>query len=463
LAAVTVALVCATVACGGGERNDGAATGPPGEAAPAAGGGAGGASGASNADCAGAELEATEVGITADTITVEVMADTGAQAIPGMANGSVEAIEAWADMVNEEGGLACRQVEVRTYDSKISPDESRNGYVDGCQNAFAMVGTFALSVADVTPLAECPDQAGEPTGLPEVPAVTQSVVHSCNPTTIPVVGPGQPCPPAEGERPVEVSTAPGEYIVEQVGEGAHGVYVMATTSPAVQQATIPGMRYMQDAQGLTADAEVGAKGSDTQSHYTPFAATINDEGSQFVLSNTTFPGFILLRREAASQGDDSVGLWLCQATCYDPAFIEAAGDVAEGTHVMLTHIPYEEAAENEEVQTFVDRVDTHNTFSNSSWMAARLFQQAVEDVVAADGPNALNRASLLEALEAVEGFDANGMIGPTTPSERAPSPCMVVVRVEGGEFTRAFPEEPGTFHCGDTDTIEIDPTTAFEG
>jgi hypothetical protein len=39
----------------------------------------------------------------------------------------------------------------------------------------------------------------------------------------------------------------------------------------------------------------------------------------------------------------------------------------------------------------------------------------------------------------------------------------VIVRVEGGEFTRAFPEEPGTLHCGDTDTIEIDPTTAFEG
>jgi ABC-type branched-subunit amino acid transport system substrate-binding protein len=392
------------------------------------------------------------------------MADTGSQAIPGMANGSLEAVQAWAKLMNDGGGLACRKVQVRTFDSKIDPNESRNGYTDGCQNAFAMVGTFALSVADVSQLKECPDKSGAKTGLPEVPAVIQSSLHGCNATTFPVAGNGQPCPPTQGARPITVATAMGDYIKQVVGSDAHGIFVVANTSPATAQSVMPGFRAMETLQGLKADQEVGAKGSDPQSHYTPFATTIHDKKSNFVVNTATFPGFILLRKEAAAQGDSSVKLWLCQATCYDPAFPRAGGNVVTGTQVTLAHLPYEESAQNAEVKMFVDLVKTHNTFSETSWVAARLFQQAVEDVVKVSGPNGLTRASLLEALAKVKEFDNHGMISKTTPSARAPSPCIVVVELQAdSSFKRVFPTAPGTFSCKPTATINIDPATAFQG
>jgi ABC-type branched-subunit amino acid transport system substrate-binding protein len=444
--------------CGGGTRGD-EATGLGGEE-PA--GAPGGARGGGDPACEGAEPEATEIGVTAEEITVTVMADTGSQAIPGMANGSVEAVEAWADLVNEQGGLACRQVEVRTHDSKINPDESRNGYVDGCQSSLAMVGTFALAVVDASPLAQCDDQAGEPTGLPEVTAVTQNVLHFCNPTTYAVGGQGQPCPPVEGRREFQVAAELGKYMSSALGDDAHGVYLVANTSPSTVASVMPQIRSLQDA-GLAADAEAGAAGNDPQSHYTPYATTLADEGSNFVYNTATFPSFLQFRNEAAAQGDDSVEMWMCISTCYDPAFIDAGRDLAVGTQVVLSHLPFEEAGANEEMQTFVDRVDTHNTFSMQSWLAARLFETAVRQVAETEGPNGLTRASLLEALDGVRGFDAGGLIGPVTPSERLPPACIVIVEATEDGFERVFPEEGGELSCGEHRPIELDPTTAFSG
>lgn len=457
-----VAVAALVAACGGGTRDD-AGTGLADEQSEASGrdGGAGGGNGDS-AECEGATLEATEVGITADTITVTIMADTGAQAVPGMANGSVEAVQAWADLVNEQGGLACRQVEVRTYDSKINPDESRNGYVDGCESSFAMVGTFALAVADASPLAECRDQSGATTGLPEVAATAQSVLHYCNPTTYGAAGQGQPCPPVQGVREIRVATALGEYMTSELGDDAHGIYLVANTTPATVAGVMPMVRHLQEV-GLSADAEAGASGSDPQSHYTPYATTLADEESTFVLNTASFPSFLTFRREAAAQGDDSVEMWMCQSTCYDPAYIEAAGDLAEGTQILLSHLPFEEADANEEMQTFVDRVDTQNGFAILSWTAARLFEEAVRQVVEADGPNALTRQALLDSMEAIEDFDANGLIGPVTPSEKLPSRCIVVVEATADGFERVFPEAEGELECGEHASVELDPATAFRG
>src|SRR6202044_647619 len=74
--------------------------------------------------CAGVKLQSTDIGVTPTTITVEIMADIGASSIPGMADGSVAAIQAWAKLLNSEGGLACRQVKGRGFDSKIAPTHS---------------------------------------------------------------------------------------------------------------------------------------------------------------------------------------------------------------------------------------------------------------------------------------------------------------------------------------------------
>jgi hypothetical protein len=70
--------------------------------------------------CKTTTLTASEVGVSPTNITVSVIADTGSSLRPGLFQGSVDAVKAWADYINANGGLACRQVKVNALDSKLS-------------------------------------------------------------------------------------------------------------------------------------------------------------------------------------------------------------------------------------------------------------------------------------------------------------------------------------------------------
>ncbi|MBL7495073.1 ABC transporter substrate-binding protein [Frankia sp. CNm7] len=446
---VVGAAACLVAAGCSSGRDDAAVVGAPGATA----------SGSASAACDSADLQATDIGITKDTITIETVADVGSQAAPGIANGSLEAMKAWADVVNKSGGLACREVVIRTFDSKLDPGESRSGMVDSCQNAFADVGSFTLAVADVTPLAECVDGAGKPTGQPQVPAVSTNALIACNKTTYLAQGITFSCPPSQGARTFTVGTSLGDYLRQVVGGDAHGQFQIGYTSPSFLDVTMPTVVQLR-AQGL-AGPVYGAKAADPQSAYTSVVQGMKSSGAQFVFANSTFPSFVQLQREAAAQGVE-VPHWFCQGACYDPAYVKAAGDLAKGTEILLASLPFEEADVNEEMKTFVDNVDTHNTFAFSSWVAARLFQQAVEAVVTKDGPNGLTRASVLGALEAVKDFDAGGLIGPNTPSAHLPNLCVVAVKVGAdGGFERVFPKEAGTLSCAGSGKQTFDPIAEF--
>ena len=70
-------------------------------------------------------LTATDVGITPTEIRIGVIADTGSPIAPGLFQGAVDAVKAWAEYMNKnEGGLAGRKVVVDTYDSKLSADDA---------------------------------------------------------------------------------------------------------------------------------------------------------------------------------------------------------------------------------------------------------------------------------------------------------------------------------------------------
>jgi len=69
-----------------------------------AGGGTAATTSAANAKCEGVTLEATDTGVTADTITIQVMADTGSPLAPGLFQGNVDALEGFEKFVNANGG-----------------------------------------------------------------------------------------------------------------------------------------------------------------------------------------------------------------------------------------------------------------------------------------------------------------------------------------------------------------------
>ena len=109
------------------------------------GGGATPTSAAANEKCDGVTLEATDTGVSADTITVQVMADTGSPLAPGLFQGNVDAVKAFEKFVNANGGIGCRTLKVETWDSKLTPEEGKNGQINACANSLAMVGGNSLT------------------------------------------------------------------------------------------------------------------------------------------------------------------------------------------------------------------------------------------------------------------------------------------------------------------------------
>src|SRR6266550_1084949 len=156
----------------------------------------GGASTTANANstCAGKTLQASEVGVSPTDITVTVIADVGNPLSPGLFQGSMDGVNAWAQSVNAAGGLACRRVKVLKKDSFLSADEAKNGITTACKNSVVLLGTTALFLNDMRPAQNCKDKAGAATGIPDLPVLQTEPAEQCSAISFAVIPNGGSCP-----------------------------------------------------------------------------------------------------------------------------------------------------------------------------------------------------------------------------------------------------------------------------
>lgn len=420
--------------------------------------------------CEGVTLEATDVGVTADTITVTVAADTGSPLRPGLFQGSVDAVEAWADYTNDNGGLACRQVNVKTADSKLSPTDAANAVATACKDSFALVGTTALFLQDVSVLESCKDKAGNATGLPDFANLQTESTQQCSDKSYAVLPNTGSCPySGTGDRTFNIGTTQYDYYLDKYGADAlHGVYVVPKDLNSTIAATIPIYRASEQI-GITSDREFGISALATQPDYTPVAQAMKQNKSTYARNNLDYQGTVLMRKEARAQGVDSVEVWDCSVQCYDQKFLSEGGAAVEEQYVWLNQLPLEDKDGVPELQTMYEyhekNGDEPDGFGEIAWAAGQLFAQAVNDVVEAEGPNGLTRANVLAAVQDIHDFDANGLIPPTDIGAKVTNICIVGMQVQDNKFVRIQPPEPGTFDCGREETVELtmDPLAEFEG
>ncbi len=408
-------------------------------------------------------LQATDVGVTPTTITIEVMADVGSSLAPGLFQGNIDAINGFANFMNARGGLACRKIVVRTWDSKLDPAESKNGQIDACQNAFAMVGGNALFNPDVSTLNTCMDKNGQATGLPDVPGVDADANEQCALTVFNIAGVAHSCPVKPGVAPYTVPVGYAHWQLQQV-PGLHGLWLVAGDLPSTVQVEMPQVAGFQQV-GVVWDATPKVSGADTQTAYTPRVQLARQKNSTFVYDGSNDVAMVRMRKEADAQGLTTVKVWGCSIACYTKAFLAQGGSDVEGTYISMGFLPFEEASYNAEDQNYVNAVSyaKADSFGADGWQAAVAFEDAVNAVVAKDGPNGLTRANLLTALKGIQNFNAHGWIG--TPTGQAPgsiSPCFMVLQVQNGKFARVYPAKPGTMDCNPANVVQvsIDPVAA---
>lgn len=413
--------------------------------------------------CAGISLEATEIGVTADTITVLVMADVGSELAPGLFQGSIDGTRAWAEKVNDDGGLACRRVEVVEWDSALNATESTNGFLEACDTALAMVGSNSLFVTDIAALESCPDAEGEPTGIADIAALAVSSIHQCSPNVFPA-GPVSGSCPYSGEGPRDYTNlmGPMQWILDnELGGGpVEGIYLIPSDLPTTIAASMPIVRSLNQIGVDTTDGEFGVSGRAEQATFGSFIQNMLDRGVTWAYNGSNDQAMLKLRQEAVAQGfDDASVQWVCSLSCYTPAYIEQGGAAVEGTWLSMQFLPFEEADSNEELARFLDYYgdDFPPSWAANAWASGLLFEQAVDAIVERDGPNALTRRALLDQLAETEQFDANGWYGTIDyTADTRISNCYVLVQVRDGDYVRIHPDQPGTFDCDPGSVIRLD-------
>ena len=456
---LVVALVAVCVlagACSRSSSNKPAAT----TAAPAT-TAAGSATTAAANPCTGATLQATDVGVTPTDITIEVMADVGSPLAPGLFQGNLDGVTAFANYVNAHGGIACRQLKVKTWDSKLDPTESKNGLIDACANALAMVGNNALFNPDVSPMTNCVDKTGAATGLPDIAALANDHNEQCAPTTFVIQNVDATCPIQQGVAPWKAMVGQDKWYLQQV-PGLHGIYMVPGDLPTTAQSATYNIAAQQQVGGITWDATPKVSGLDAQPAYTPRVQLIKAKGSTFVYDGSNDVAMIRMRKESNAQGVTSVKVWACSLACYTNAFIPQGGSDVEGTYLWMQFLPFEEASTNAADQAFVTAMGSKLTsWGAQAWQAGMAFQQAVNSIVAQSGPNAVTRAKLLAALKGMTNFTADGWLGQGKSLQGPGSfgPCFVMLQVQNGKFVRVYPAKPGTMDCNASNvtTVSLDP------
>ena len=417
--------------------------------------------------CAGVTLEESEIGVSADKITVLAMADVGSPLAPGLFQGNLDGAKAWADSVNANGGLACRQIELIQWDSKLDGTEATNGFLEACSKALALVGSNSLFIGDVSVIDTCNDKAGTPTGIADVAERAVDAVHQCSDHVFPIGGVNGSCPyGGTGPRDYQSFVGPFEKYTEIAGAPLHGIYMVPADLPTTIASSMPTIRGLNQAGLVTSDAEFGVSGRAEQAAFAEYVAAMKTAGSNLAINGSNDQAMIKLRTEAKAQGLDESGvLWACSLACYTDGFKKDPN--VDGTYLWLPFLPFEDRAVNPEVSTFLDAIgqDFPASWAAGAWSAGRAFEQAVNTIVAADGPNALTRAGILAEMAKVTAFDAGGFFGSIDFSKKAISNCFVIMHLEGGAFKRVWPEEAGTLDCSDTNIVKWsgDSSAEFAG
>lgn len=366
---------------------------------------------------------ATDIGVTADKIVLGVIADRSGP-VPGLFEASIQGMQAWATLVNQQGGIYGRQVEVRAFDSKTDSAQNRAAVLDACDKVFALVGSMsAFDQGAATTVDEC--------GIPDLNATVvnperyqtkNSYMAFPNPFSWYVIGPAQRVKRNQPE------------VITQAGI----IWVDAAVGDAQQKKVTAG----QESIGFK--FVFNRPASPVESNYGPFVLEMKNKNVQY-LTAVGDAGSHARMMQAMKQQNYRPAVIDFTSGIYSDAFLQQAGDAANGLTMSLNTHPFQEPQTNPEMQLYLNLIGATSggkpdLFGLYSWSAGRLFTE----IAVAIGPN-LTRAAMFEQLAGWGTWDSIGLHAPHLIGEKKPSDCFLIMTVEAEQWKRLDP--PQGFNC----------------
>jgi len=127
---------------------------------------------------------------------------------------------------------------------------------------------------------------------------------------------------------------------------------------------------------------------------------------------------------------------------------------ADNVYMRSSFVPLFEADKVPAIQKYIDIVTKSGGETN------QLGEQAASSFLlwataAKQCGSTLTRACVMAALAKVTSWTGGGLHSVGNPAQNLPATCGVVLKVTGTEFTRVYPEEPGTLDCSDSYAAKV--------
>lgn len=366
--------------------------------------------------CAGGG--ASDVGVTAEEIRIGNVS-TISGPIPGFGQTGVNAVKAYVNMVNANGGVCGRKLTLVTADDRLQSGTNKSETDKLAQEVIGFVG--GTTVVDGGAAQSYGGTNIADTGL----AISEEmIVSSNNFPTVPInVGEG-------GNNASSIF----RYMkkVEGVSKAA-----LVWPAQASAKARMDGYKQALDEAGI--DIVVQKEVAVVETNYADEAKNIESAEADLVITTLELSGMANLAK-AMQQNGYFPKVPFYGAQVYGQAFLTQAGSAAEGTKVGLGYSILEDAPTVPAIGELIQWYERTNPgsaidfFAIQAWAAADMY---VDALGASQGPP--TRDKVFSYLRGLNSFDADGVIADINPAAKTTKGCFMVAEVSGGTWRRAHP------------------------
>lgn len=411
----------------GGSSGNTPAAGTTGATGAAGTSGAGGSSIAPPAP-AGGNGGATDVGVTATSITVGNVSDVGGP-VPGLFQGGPYGVQAYFDYINSLGGVYGRQLKLNAADDQLQCSQNEADYQNMVGSVFAFVGSWSLDD-------NCGAQIlGQHPTIPVVNSTLSAQAEALR--------------GAYSEQPYTRGAALGPllYYKSKYPDAIKAVGTIVGNQPSAVQAW---KNYEAAAQSIGYKFIYEDDFPPVSSNFTTDVIRMKSAGVKMVdILSVNAPDLAAFSQEAAQQGFHPE--LFVSGVGYFGAYIQEAGgpSAVEGQYVAIGQARFlgEDAGSVPEVALFDQWMHTAfpnfpiDQFASTSWANAALFVQAL--VTAGPHPT---RQAVVSALANTHSFDDHGLMAPIDVGSKNPTNCYIIMQIHGGKFERVD-DPPTGYRC----------------
>jgi ABC-type branched-subunit amino acid transport system substrate-binding protein len=371
---------------------------------------------------------ATDVGVTADSITVGNISDLGGP-VPGLFLGGPYGTQAYFNYVNSQGGVYGRKLKLKSADDQLQCNQNQAAHENLIPQVFGFVGSWSLN-----------DNCGAQilAKHPDVFNVSQALS-------------------------IEAQRIPGNYNTNPYGEGAitgPPLYFKAKYPDKIksvgtlvgnQAQAVAAWNYQrQTLESVGWQIKYENKFPPAQSNFTADVVRMKSQNIQIAIGTSiNASGWANFVSESSQQGFKPV--FVAGSAMYADGWMDQAGGAAatEGHWFFTATAMFlgEDASAVPEVGLFQKWMKQsypnfkNDLFAATSWANAALFVDVLKKV----GPRPTRKA-VMAALAQTHFFNANGIMPGTDIASKQPGHCYYVLQALAVKFVKVDAPPTG-FRC----------------